>query len=165
MSDAPPADSVPRRTPARRTGAARADAVPRMETVRVTEPDLLRRAALEKTRTRLVYAAFGFGLLFLAAGLGISWFFGLYPLQQAQAGAAQIKYDVKVFVAGPMLAASGLMLLVGGARVGRAFSGAPRTREQHLLVWPVFAVAMAAGGLGFWWFSAQLRALGYVTGY
>jgi cell division protein FtsI (penicillin-binding protein 3) len=66
MSDAPPADSVPRRTPARRTGAARADAVPRMETVRVTEPDLLRRAALEKTRTRLVYAAFGFGLLFLA---------------------------------------------------------------------------------------------------
>jgi len=106
-----------------------------------------------------------FGLLFLAAGLGISWFFGLYPLQQAQAGAAQIKYDVKVFVAGPMLAASGLMLLVGGARVGRAFSGPPRTREQHLLVWPVFAVAMAAGGLGFWWFSAQLRALGYVTGY
>jgi cell division protein FtsI (penicillin-binding protein 3) len=37
-----------------------------MENVRVTEPDLFRRAALEKTRTRLVYAAFGFGLLFLA---------------------------------------------------------------------------------------------------
>ena len=37
-----------------------------METVRVTQPDLQRRGALEKTRTRLVYAAFGFGLLFLA---------------------------------------------------------------------------------------------------
>src|SRR6478735_535221 len=34
--------------------------------VRVTQPDLQRRGALEKTRGRLVYAAFGFGLLFLA---------------------------------------------------------------------------------------------------
>ena len=39
MSDAPPADSVPRGTPARRTGAARADAVPRMETVGNTVPN------------------------------------------------------------------------------------------------------------------------------
>ena len=66
MSDAPPADSAPHATPAQRTGAARADAVPRIETVRVTEPDLLRRAALDKTRARIVYAAFGFGLLFIA---------------------------------------------------------------------------------------------------
>ena len=58
--------SAPRGTPAQRGGAARADAVPRMETVRVTQPDLQRRGALEKTRSRLVYTAFGFGLLFLA---------------------------------------------------------------------------------------------------
>ena len=37
-----------------------------MEMVRVTEPDLQRRNALEKTRNRLVYTAFGFALLFLA---------------------------------------------------------------------------------------------------
>jgi cell division protein FtsI (penicillin-binding protein 3) len=66
MSDVPPADSAPRGTPAQRAGAARADTVPRIETVRVTQPDLLRRRALEKTRSRLVYTAFGFGLLFLA---------------------------------------------------------------------------------------------------
>src|SRR3954466_12993552 len=66
MDDAPPADFVPRGTPAHRVGAARGDAVPRMETVRVTQPDLLRRRALEKTRNRLVYTSFGFGLLFLA---------------------------------------------------------------------------------------------------
>jgi cell division protein FtsI (penicillin-binding protein 3) len=65
MTDAPP-DPAPRAAPSRRPGAARADAVPRMETVRITEPDLLRRAALEKTRSRLLYAAFGFALLFLA---------------------------------------------------------------------------------------------------
>jgi cell division protein FtsI (penicillin-binding protein 3) len=66
MSDVPPADSAPRGTPAQRTGAARADAVPRIETVRITRPDLLRRGALEKTHGRLVYTAIGFGLLFLA---------------------------------------------------------------------------------------------------
>jgi cell division protein FtsI (penicillin-binding protein 3) len=66
MSDAPPPGQAPRGTPTHRVGAARSDAVPRMENVRVTEPDLLRRAALEKTRSRLLYAAFGFGLLFLA---------------------------------------------------------------------------------------------------
>ncbi len=66
MSDAPPPDSVPRGAPAHRAGAARADAIPRMETVRVTQPDLERRRALDKTRNRLVYTAFGFGLLFVA---------------------------------------------------------------------------------------------------
>ena len=66
MSDAPPRDSPPRGAPAQRFGASRADAVPLMETVRITEPDLKRRAALQKTHSRLVYAAFGFGLLFLA---------------------------------------------------------------------------------------------------
>jgi hypothetical protein len=85
--------------------------------------------------------------------------FGLYPLQQAEAGAARISYDVKIFVAGPMLVAFGLMLLVGGARIGRAFSGPPRTREQHLLIWPTFAVALAAGGVAFWWFTERLHAL------
>jgi cell division protein FtsI (penicillin-binding protein 3) len=66
MSDSPPANSTPRGSPAHRRGAALADAVPRMETVRVTQPDLQRRGALEMTRSRLVYTAFGFGLLFLA---------------------------------------------------------------------------------------------------
>ena len=66
MSDVPPADSAPRRAPAQRRGAAAADSVPRMETVRITRPDLQRRGALEKTRSRLVYTAFGFGLLFIA---------------------------------------------------------------------------------------------------
>jgi cell division protein FtsI (penicillin-binding protein 3) len=68
--DLPPEpDSAPRNAygrPVHRRGAARADAVPRMEHVRVTEPDLQRRAALEKTRGRLVIAAVGFAVLFLA---------------------------------------------------------------------------------------------------
>jgi cell division protein FtsI (penicillin-binding protein 3) len=66
VTDAPPANSAPRETPAWRRGAGAADAIPRMEMVRVTQPDLRRRNALERTRGRLVYTALGFGLLFLA---------------------------------------------------------------------------------------------------
>src|SRR5271166_1387038 len=66
MSDVPPADSAPHATPAQRVGASRTDTVPRIEMVRITQPDLQRRGALEKTRGRLVYTAFCFGLLFLA---------------------------------------------------------------------------------------------------
>jgi cell division protein FtsI (penicillin-binding protein 3) len=67
----PPPDSPPLNggrfgRPAHRRGASRSDAVPRMENVRVTAPDLARRAALEKTRSRLVIAAGGFTVLFSA---------------------------------------------------------------------------------------------------
>ncbi|MGA9869505.1 MAG: penicillin-binding protein 2 [Acetobacteraceae bacterium] len=65
--DLPPTAPSPNAPPAHRTGAPRlGDAVPRMETVRVTAPDLRRRAALERTRTRLVITAAGFSLLFMA---------------------------------------------------------------------------------------------------
>jgi cell division protein FtsI (penicillin-binding protein 3) len=69
--DSPPPDSAPLNggrfgRPAQRRGATRSDAVPRMENVRVTAPDLARRAALEKTRSRLVIAAGGFTVLFTA---------------------------------------------------------------------------------------------------
>ncbi len=61
--DAAPAAPDPF-TPARRFGAPRDASVPRMEHVRVTAPDLQRRAALEKSRGRLLLAAAGFGVLF-----------------------------------------------------------------------------------------------------
>ena len=56
-------------TPAPRFGAARDASVPRVEHVRLTAPDLRRRAALERTRGRLVFAAGGFALLFGAVTL------------------------------------------------------------------------------------------------
>ncbi len=49
-----------------RVGASRWDAVPRMEHVRVTAPDLAKRVAMERTRSRLVIAAGGFSVLFAA---------------------------------------------------------------------------------------------------
>jgi len=52
--------------PIPRVGASRSDAVPRVENVRVTAPDLVKRAAMERTRSRLVIAAGGFCVLFTA---------------------------------------------------------------------------------------------------
>ncbi len=59
--------------PARRFGAPRQAAVPQMEDVRVTAPDLARRAVLEKSRGRLVLAAGGFALLYGAIDLRLAW--------------------------------------------------------------------------------------------
>jgi cell division protein FtsI (penicillin-binding protein 3) len=64
----PPAASAP----AFSRGAPRAAAVPRMEHVRVTAPDLARRAALERTRARLVVTTGGFALLFLSVVLKLA---------------------------------------------------------------------------------------------
>ncbi|HEY4174870.1 MAG TPA: penicillin-binding protein 2 [Rhodopila sp.] len=64
--DSPPLNGGRYGRPAQRRGASRSDAVPRMENVRVTAPDLQRRAALEKTRSRLVITAGGFIVLFSA---------------------------------------------------------------------------------------------------
>ena len=66
--------------PARRFGAPRDAAVPRMEHVRVTAPDLARRAMLEKTRGRLVLAAGGFAVLFAALSLKLADATVLQPL-------------------------------------------------------------------------------------
>jgi cell division protein FtsI (penicillin-binding protein 3) len=57
---------------ARRFGAPRQAAVPRMEDVRVTAPDLARRAVLERSRGRLVIAAGFFGILFTAVTIKLA---------------------------------------------------------------------------------------------
>jgi cell division protein FtsI (penicillin-binding protein 3) len=68
---APPSDSPPLNDgrdgrPKLRLGAGWADSRPHIETVRVTQPDLDRRRYLEKSRSRLVFTASAFGVLFSA---------------------------------------------------------------------------------------------------
>ena len=69
--------------PARGVGAPREGAEPRLdprlETVRVTVPDLARRSALERARGRLVLAAFGFLALYLAVGARLAWVMVIHP--------------------------------------------------------------------------------------
>ena len=58
--------------PAKRFGAPRHAGVPRMEDVRITAPDLARRATLEKTRGRLVVAAVGVAVMFGAVSVQLA---------------------------------------------------------------------------------------------
>jgi cell division protein FtsI (penicillin-binding protein 3) len=77
---APSPDSAPRGgvgrpiggVPSGRRGAARSDAVPRMETVRITGPDLARRQAMDKTRRRLRTTSLGFVALFGALAVKLA---------------------------------------------------------------------------------------------
>jgi cell division protein FtsI (penicillin-binding protein 3) len=78
MADAPSPNAPP---PAPRRGTPRAGATPRMEQVRITAPDLLRRAALERTRSRLLFAAGGFALLFGAVVAKLADATVLFPAQ------------------------------------------------------------------------------------
>jgi len=104
------------------------------------------------------------GAAMVAGGVALAWFFGLKPLEEARAGAQAVSYSVKLFIAAPMAVVAGLVLLVGGASVADAITRPPRTKRQHLIVWPMFAVSLALGGLAWWWFNGQLRALGYLSG-
>src|SRR5690348_14476257 len=82
MSDPPdrpaPLDRAP---PSARRAPPGLRAGPRMETIRVTAPDLRRRAALERTRSRLLVTAAGFCVLFLAVVIKLADATVLRPLQ------------------------------------------------------------------------------------
>jgi cell division protein FtsI (penicillin-binding protein 3) len=70
---------------ARLRGAPPAGAMPRMETVRITAPDLARRAALDRTRHRLVLAAGGFALLFGAVAAKLTSATVIFPMAPSKA--------------------------------------------------------------------------------
>lgn len=56
--------------------------------VRVTQPDLLRRAQLERSRARLVIATLGFGALFLAVAMKATWSTVIAPAEPKRLNAA-----------------------------------------------------------------------------
>jgi hypothetical protein len=101
------------------------------------------------------------GLAVVAVGVALAWYFGFKPLEEARAGAQEGSYSIKMFLVAPMAIVFGLFLLIGGARVADVAMEPPRTRRQRLIVWPLFALALAAGGHAWWWLDAQLGALGY----
>lgn len=72
-SDTPPPIGGRAGKPAHRRGASRSDAVPRMEHVRITDLERKRRAAMDRTRSRLVMAAGGFTFLFGAVLVRLSF--------------------------------------------------------------------------------------------
>jgi cell division protein FtsI (penicillin-binding protein 3) len=90
MTDEAPRTPDPT-APAHRFGAPREASVPRMEHVRITAPDLARRAMMEKTRGRLVLAAAGFAMLFACVGLKLADATIIQPVLPRQVAARRIE--------------------------------------------------------------------------
>jgi hypothetical protein len=91
----------------------------------------------------------------------MAWFFGVHPLEQARAGAQEVDFSIKAFVAAPLFIVAGLALMLGGRPVAEAFSGPPVGKQQHAIVWTTFGIGIAASGAAFWYFQNALSALGY----
>ena len=104
------------------------------------------------------------GFVLVGIGVGMAWFFAWRPLEQAQAGVQEISFPTKIFLLAPLVIVYGLALLIGGAPVQALIAGPPRTRQQHLIVWPLFAAGLVLGGLAYYWYQGQLEALHYTGG-
>ncbi len=77
--------------PARRRGAPDRGAVPLTEHVRITAPDLAQRAAVEGSRSRLLFAALAFLLLYGVLALRLTWATILHPILPPPAVLAAMK--------------------------------------------------------------------------
>lgn len=89
MSDAPPPDTEPNNAWGPRPRRSGGEGKP--ETVRVTSPDLRQRAALEKSRGRLVVVAGVFLMLFLAVALRLADATIIDPMKPAPQVVEQFK--------------------------------------------------------------------------
>jgi hypothetical protein len=101
------------------------------------------------------------GLICLAAGLAIGWFFIFQPLEQMRAGESDIRIGVKAFLITPMLLVAGIGLLLGGNRFLGLIDGPPETGAQWMVTIAFIILMIGAGGAGFWWFHNQMALLGY----
>ncbi len=66
-------------------GFSEGGAIPRMETVRITAPDLARRALMERARGRLTLGALLFALLFGAVGVRLAFVTVIAPMEPRRA--------------------------------------------------------------------------------
>lgn len=101
------------------------------------------------------------GLVCLAGAAAFGWFGIWRPLQAAQAHAAEVSYNNKIFVLVPALVVFGLFFLVAGARW--PYRDVARQRPTTA-GWILLALTAAAAIGGYFWFDQQFKALGYTSG-
>ena len=100
------------------------------------------------------------GLVLVAVGLAVCWFFLVEPLHQAMAGATEVSYQLKAFVLVPLCVVFGLGFLVAGSRLEY------RTADHKNFTvtgWVLFIAAALLTAAGYFWFQQQFDALGYVA--
>lgn len=100
------------------------------------------------------------GLLLIAIGCALAWFFLLQPLKEAQAGVPEVHYQLRAFLAVPACLVFGLGFLFAGAGLNSR-----NAAEKKLTVtgWVLFAIVALLTLAGYWWFQQQFSALGYTS--
>jgi hypothetical protein len=98
------------------------------------------------------------GLAAILIGIAVLYVFLLVPLQQAQAGAPEIHYQLRAFALVPLCLVFGLMFLIRGEEFDYR---TPDHKNLTAAGWTAFAVVVVLTGLGWWWFDSQFQALGY----
>jgi hypothetical protein len=101
------------------------------------------------------------GFLLLLVGAAIAWFFLLRPLQEAQAGVAEVHYQLKAFVIVPACLVFGLGFLFAGD--GLKYRNADH-KNLTVTGWILFAIVAILTAAGYWWLQQQFSALGYHSG-
>ena len=99
------------------------------------------------------------GLVFIAVGVAVGWFFLWLPLQEAQSGAPEVSYELKAFILVPLCIIFGVGFVVAGERLQYR-----NAQHSNLTVvgWVLYILGMALGAAGYFWFQQQFAALGYV---
>ncbi|WNJ92128.1 hypothetical protein [Bosea sp. 685] len=98
------------------------------------------------------------GLVLIALGLGLGWYFVLGPLQEARQGVPEVRYFLKIFAIVPLCIICGLGFVLFGERLKYADASRQNLTATGWFMFVLIAVATAAG---FWWFKEQFAALGY----
>ncbi len=101
------------------------------------------------------------GLFFLAAGAAIAWFGALGPLEEARAGATEIRVGVTSFIFAPMALVTGVLLIIGGNWMLEQIDGPPQSPLQWAITVSLLAVLAVTGLGGYFWFEGQMTALGF----
>ncbi|MEQ1653487.1 MAG: hypothetical protein ABL897_13435 [Hyphomicrobium sp.] len=101
------------------------------------------------------------GVVAVLAGLAAGWFWVLGPLRAAQAGAAEVSYDLNTFMITPLAIVIGLLLIVGGEKVVGIVHGTPTNAKDWIYRIAMIAVVGGVAWLSWTWFSGQMTALGY----
>jgi hypothetical protein len=98
------------------------------------------------------------GLVLVALGLGLGWYLILQPLQEARAGAHEVRYMLKAFLAVPACLVFGTAFLL----LGKRFRYRDAAHKNFTPAgWVAFGLVAASTAAGFWWFEQQFAALGY----
>ena len=98
------------------------------------------------------------GALLLAIGAAVAWFALWVPLEEARAGAPEVRWSLRVAVLVPLCLVFGLFLLAAGDR--HPYRDVER-RTLTPVGWGLMAAIAVSAFAVWWWMDSTMAGLGY----